>query len=195
MKKNKSNDNAKLGDSERGRCVECGQPCLVRDEYIVRGKVWHEAGMPRWDSGYLHRHCLEKRIGRKLTQADLLMWAESESEDGETMNMRVMPDYQKSPEFLLGSGGQRVNDWARLFRHKDQAVLLLEDGRRMPVTGLSKLAIKVLAHVLAYSEPEHELQLPRMSEHKLSLAFRELIKRGYILQTPDGGIEIAVMGD
>ena len=55
--------------------------------------------MGAWDAGDLHRSCLEKRIGRKLTDDDLLVWVVGETADAVQMNAH--PDYLTSPEFLL----------------------------------------------------------------------------------------------
>jgi hypothetical protein len=38
--------------------------------------------MGSWDAGYLHRECLEKRIGRTLTDDDLLFWFERDDGHG-----------------------------------------------------------------------------------------------------------------
>ena len=90
------------GDIERGICVDCGKPCLMRHEYMVRSEVWLECGMGAWDAGFLHRECLEARIGRKLTRDDLLFWVVSETK--ETVKMNAHPDYLDSPEFRLHGG-------------------------------------------------------------------------------------------
>src|SRR5690606_5128900 len=53
-------------------CDDCGKSTIT-DYYMVKNPVWRAAGMPNagmGDSGMLHRKCLEKRIGRKLTVDD-----------------------------------------------------------------------------------------------------------------------------
>lgn len=90
----------KLSKQKMGVCVECGQACLVQDDYIVRSEIWHEAGMKYWDSGYLHRPCLEKRIGRTLRPAELLVWFKHEKKPGKCI-FTASSDYLTSPEFLL----------------------------------------------------------------------------------------------
>jgi len=75
-----------LGSTIQGHCVDCGKPFLLREEYIVRNHVWAEAGMVGWDSGYLHRPCLEARLGRQLTKDDLFAWVVGETQEGVAMN-------------------------------------------------------------------------------------------------------------
>jgi hypothetical protein len=81
-----------------GYCADCGRPCHRLDTYIVRSEIWREAGMGPivFGSGFLHRECLEARIGRKLTEDDLLAWQES---DGKNVQINYHPDYLNSPEF------------------------------------------------------------------------------------------------
>jgi hypothetical protein len=55
-------------------CVDCGT-CVVGDtglveNYIVHDEPWAEAGMG-YDDGFLCVNCLEGRLGRALTGADL----------------------------------------------------------------------------------------------------------------------------
>jgi hypothetical protein len=54
---------------EPERCEECGKS-TERDRYLVRDKIWAEAGMNL--IGFLCTPCLENRLGRKLTGADYL---------------------------------------------------------------------------------------------------------------------------
>lgn len=61
----------KVGNQKMGVCVDCASDVLWRESYIVRNKVWEQAGMA-WDGGFLHLTCLEKRLGRKLTVKDFL---------------------------------------------------------------------------------------------------------------------------
>ena len=42
------------------------------DRYLVRDEIWSKAGMNGWNSGHLCTPCLERRLGRKLTNADYL---------------------------------------------------------------------------------------------------------------------------
>jgi hypothetical protein len=65
-----------LSKTVMGRCLDCGKPCLLRDDYIVRSEVWASAVPGGWASGYLHRQCLERRQGRALTEDDLLAWVD-----------------------------------------------------------------------------------------------------------------------
>jgi hypothetical protein len=95
---NNSKRPRRVGDNIMGYCVDCGRPSRARDEYIVRGSVWLEGGMGAWDAGYLHRPCLEKRIGRGLTEDDLLVWVESET--AKKLEMGIHPDYLTSSEYL-----------------------------------------------------------------------------------------------
>jgi hypothetical protein len=101
-------------------CVECQQLLPVRETlYLVRGEVWRAAGMPLWDSGYLHRACLEKRLGRKLTGEDYLVRVVGQivKPDGEiSYKAKMHPDYLNSPEAL--SGGltpSDIEEWRRLW--------------------------------------------------------------------------------
>lgn len=91
----------RCGDLITGTCVDCNKPERARDTYIVRGDIWRESGMGPWDAGKLHRHCLEKRLGRQLTEDDLLTWVTGETAGA--VQMSVSPDYLTSPEFLLHS--------------------------------------------------------------------------------------------
>jgi hypothetical protein len=55
-------------------CADCGEDTFGTDDgdwYMVRDEVWTAAGMPA-ESGamYLHRRCLENRLGRRLTRED-----------------------------------------------------------------------------------------------------------------------------
>lgn len=75
MKAIKNSNAPKYGDCKQGICKDCGQDFYWRDEYIVRPEVWTAAGEHGYyGTGLLHRRCLEKRLGRKLTKADLLVW-------------------------------------------------------------------------------------------------------------------------
>lgn len=55
-------------------CTDCGEDTLSTPEgdwYMVRDDVWAAAGMTASaEDAYLHRRCLEKRLGRRLTQGD-----------------------------------------------------------------------------------------------------------------------------
>lgn len=79
-----------------GICADCGKPSLARDEYIVRSNLWMACGMGAWAAGYLHRQCVEARLGRKLTDADLLVQVVEEKPD--RVIIEVHPDYLTSPE-------------------------------------------------------------------------------------------------
>jgi hypothetical protein len=95
MKRRKNTKRA--GDTVVGICVDCQQPALARDTYIVRGSIWLECGMGAWDAGHLHRECLEKRLGRELTEDDLLVWYVGETRD--KIEFAGHPDYLTSPEY------------------------------------------------------------------------------------------------
>jgi hypothetical protein len=47
----------KGGNKVADTCVDCGEPCYYRDEYIVKDETWAEAGMIGYASGYLHQAC------------------------------------------------------------------------------------------------------------------------------------------
>jgi hypothetical protein len=96
------NRQPKLSRMVLGHCVDCGKPCHVHHEYIVRGAVWMEAGMGSWESGHLHQHCLEDRLGRSLTADDLLVRFVRYTPDG-SAEIQAHPDYITSPEYLLHS--------------------------------------------------------------------------------------------
>jgi hypothetical protein len=81
-------------NSVQGTCVDCGQPCLLTDIFMVRSATWAEAGLNGWDAGHFHPACFEKRVGRKLNKDELLVW----NVGGE--NFKVHPDYLNTPEFL-----------------------------------------------------------------------------------------------
>jgi hypothetical protein len=62
-------------------CADCGRDTLGtsdHDYYMVRDEVWAAAGMPATDpfrdphqpGVFLHRRCLEKRLGRQLVRDD-----------------------------------------------------------------------------------------------------------------------------
>ena len=56
-------------------CRDCGVDTLGTPEgdwYMVRDEVWAAAGMPSTSEFdvFLHRRCLEERLGRRLTAAD-----------------------------------------------------------------------------------------------------------------------------
>jgi hypothetical protein len=53
-----------------GTCVDCGKPFQVAEEYMLRNAVWLQAAKK---DERLHRQCFEKRLGRKLTDADYLV--------------------------------------------------------------------------------------------------------------------------
>jgi hypothetical protein len=81
-----------LGDEPRGVCMDCAKEILWREEYIVRPEVWTEAtGKGYHDSGLLHRACLERRLGRNLTDADLLVTFTRHNKDG-SMRFNAHPD-------------------------------------------------------------------------------------------------------
>jgi hypothetical protein len=62
----------------------------MEDEYMIRNEVWEEAGMRarkgREDleggRGRLHLTCLEKRLGRKVVEAELVSLYSGTNEDG-----------------------------------------------------------------------------------------------------------------
>jgi hypothetical protein len=49
-------------------CFECGRPCY--DWYMVRNHVWAQVAPGAKRRGVLHFSCLEKRLGRLLTEDD-----------------------------------------------------------------------------------------------------------------------------
>src|SRR5947207_8746310 len=79
---------SKRSSRPKSRCADCGldtTPCTGRrgcrhggkwEYYMVKGRVWHAAGMPASDpqhpgrSGYLCVACLETRLGRLLCPQD-----------------------------------------------------------------------------------------------------------------------------
>lgn len=63
----------RAGNAVCGKCKDCGKLFFFRDDYIVRPSVWAKAGMD-YHGGYLHRECLERRLGRKLLSEEVLMW-------------------------------------------------------------------------------------------------------------------------
>lgn len=80
------------------RCVHCRRFFRERDHYMVRNAVWAAAGMDNYQAGYLHMRCLEERLGRKLTGADMLA---RHTKAG----IEIHPDYLDSPEMALGDSG------------------------------------------------------------------------------------------
>jgi len=86
-----------------GTCVDCGKPFYLDHEYIVRNAVWAAAGMKGWASGLLHRPCLEKRLGRKVTVDEFLVWCVGRNRKG-GCTFSAHPDYPSSPEFREGAG-------------------------------------------------------------------------------------------
>lgn len=59
------------------RCADCGTPLLptgrqpAREWYMLHDHVWAQTGMPPTGGHYLCLGCVEARIGRPLTGADL----------------------------------------------------------------------------------------------------------------------------
>jgi hypothetical protein len=73
-----------------------GKPLFERfDHYIVRDEIWAEAGMNGWDSGYLCTRCLERRLGRKLVNADYL--ARPTGSNSKGLKTKAHPDYHQHP--------------------------------------------------------------------------------------------------
>ncbi len=89
-------------------CVECQQPITSCLDvlYIVKAKVWQAAGMARWDSGYLHEKCLEKRLGRKLVAEDYYVRPFGPDEDGRYRG-EFDPVYA---DFLKTKNADRLDD-------------------------------------------------------------------------------------
>lgn len=79
---------------ENHPCVECGQPCLLSDMFIVKNATWAEAGLNGWNAGHLHLACFKKRLKRDLREEELLVWNVGGS------RFQIRPEYAKSPEFL-----------------------------------------------------------------------------------------------
>ena len=87
-------------------CNDCGKdttPCDRRgnalfrrfDYYIVRDEIWRDAGMNDWASGHLCTPCLERRLGRKLVDADYLARAAGANKKG--LRVECHPDYLRHP--------------------------------------------------------------------------------------------------
>jgi hypothetical protein len=75
-------------------CIHCRKACrFPSDLFIVRSSTWQEAGLV-WDSGHIHLKCLETKLGRKVSQDEMLVWHVK----GDTFGCHA--DYLKSPEFL-----------------------------------------------------------------------------------------------
>lgn len=85
----------RVGDTIMAVCTDCQRPLTAREEYIVRAPIWLESGMGNWDAGYLHLECLSKRLGREITDDDLLVWYEDETRS--TIQMGMHPDYLTTP--------------------------------------------------------------------------------------------------
>lgn len=104
------------GDTVMGICVDCQQPSLARNEYLVRSSIWMQCGMGTWESGYLHRECLEKRLGRELADDDLIVVVKSETHDAVALAMH--PDYYTSSDYRPGKRSRNclAPPNARLFR-------------------------------------------------------------------------------
>lgn len=77
-----------------GTCVDCSQPCLLSDVFVVKNATWAEAGLNGWNAGHLHLSCFLKRLGRELTKDELLVW----NVGGNRFNAH--PEYLNSPEYL-----------------------------------------------------------------------------------------------
>jgi hypothetical protein len=77
-----------------GTCLDCGQPCLLSDVFIVKNATWAEAGLHGWNAGYLHLSCFKKRLGREMRKDELLVWNVSGRQ------FKVRPEYLNSPEYL-----------------------------------------------------------------------------------------------
>jgi hypothetical protein len=85
----------------RAPCKDCGkdtEPIAVDgtplfhawDLYMVRDAVWSDAGMSGWESGFLCTFCLQKRLGRSLTDADYL--AQPVGADDESLHILMQPE-------------------------------------------------------------------------------------------------------
>lgn len=61
------------------------------DSYIVRDEVWREAGMDGYSSGFLCTPCLQKRLGRDLTDDDFLMRTVRATNSG--LHSKAKPEY------------------------------------------------------------------------------------------------------
>jgi hypothetical protein len=88
------------------KCEDCDRPIYMHDDYIVRGNIWLEAGMG-YDSGWLHRECLERRLGRQLRAEDFLAKFKKYTPSG-VAEYVVSPDYLSSPEYFKGLGLQKL---------------------------------------------------------------------------------------
>lgn len=84
-------------------CADSGKPCLRIDQYMVWDSVWVAAGLKDWDSGHIHRECLEKRLGRNVKTSDLLWWS---TPDGAGCYVRPK-DVPRLPE-IMKPDGKRV---------------------------------------------------------------------------------------
>jgi hypothetical protein len=89
-----TNETAALG----GHCVDCGKKVFASDEYLVRSETWAAAGMGGWQSGLLHRTCLERRLGRKLRREEILV--RFVRYVGKRAELSIRPEYLSSPEYL-----------------------------------------------------------------------------------------------
>lgn len=91
----------KDGDVLPAPCRDCcretepmnrGRPVFRKwDFYIVRDEVWMDAGMGPWKSGFLCSPCLEKRLGRELTDDDYL--ARQVGATKSELRFEVTPEY------------------------------------------------------------------------------------------------------
>ncbi len=55
---------------KHSRCLECSEPTLGDEPYMAQDEIWRLATRQSNGKGHLHVACLEKRIGRKLEEAD-----------------------------------------------------------------------------------------------------------------------------
>jgi hypothetical protein len=67
--RNRKTKPSKVLRATLGTCVDCGEPFLVSEEYLLRNAIWDQAAKR---DERLHRKCFEKRLGRELTDADYL---------------------------------------------------------------------------------------------------------------------------
>ena len=118
----------------KATCVDCGKntapfdghgnPIWEKfDHYVVRDEVWKQAGMNGWESGYLCRPCLERRLGRKLAKADYLVRVIEVKKDG--LVTFYHDDYLRHPSIRLTRDQQR-----KLRRSKLRTFLVTADDVR-----------------------------------------------------------------
>jgi hypothetical protein len=116
----------KLSELKTGKCIDCARAFRLRDDYIVRTETWAEAAL-QYDSGCLHKSCLEARLGRKLKFNELIFWFVRDIKKDCSAEFCCHRDYLNSPEYQVGE--RKITD-SRM-KNECWSCYTLPDGREL----------------------------------------------------------------